>query len=158
LLAAVDERGIVARDPALEESNRRFRELPLHGWLGFEILQLGSTTVISVDVTDHLQGPFPGTIHGGILATLADVTCALTLGGTFDYAIERPVTTDMHIRYYRQPKSGPVTAEARLVHKGRRLLSTDCSIVDGEDRVLARATATYMIVTVSGAPAAEADA
>ena len=65
---------------------------------------------------------------------------------------ERPVTTDMHVRYLRQPKSGPITATARLVHRGRRILSTECSIVDGDGRDLVRATATYMIVTMQGLP------
>jgi uncharacterized protein (TIGR00369 family) len=52
----------------------------------------------------------------------------------------------MHVRYYRQPQSGPLTAEATVVHRGRRLLSTECSVSDAANRVLARSTATYMIV------------
>jgi acyl-coenzyme A thioesterase PaaI-like protein len=39
-------------------------------------------------------------------------------------------------------------AEARIVHDGRRLRSVECSVVDGEDRILIRATATYMMVPV----------
>jgi uncharacterized protein (TIGR00369 family) len=58
------------------------------------------------------------------------------------------VTTDLHVRYYRQPRSSPITAQAHVVHRGRRILSVECSVVDGEDRQLARSTATYMIVPV----------
>jgi uncharacterized protein (TIGR00369 family) len=57
-----------------------------------------------------------------------------------------PVTTDLHIRYYRQPHAGPITAEANLVYRGRRLLSRECAVTDAENRVLARSTATYMLV------------
>jgi hypothetical protein len=46
------------------------------------------------------------------------------------------VTTDMHIRYYRQPKGGPLIAEAKMVHRGRRLLSAECTVLDASDRVL----------------------
>jgi uncharacterized protein (TIGR00369 family) len=81
----------------------------------------------------------------GMLATLADIASAMTLGSTFDPAAEIPVTTDMHIRYFRQPLAGPLTAEANLVHRGRRLLSCECAVTDAENRVLARSTATYMI-------------
>ena len=88
----------------------------------------------------------PGTVHGGTLATLADVACAVSLWGNYEFPGEMPVTTDMHVRYYRQPRSSPVTAEARCVHRGRRLLSAECSITDAEGRDLVRATATYMIV------------
>jgi len=60
------------------------------------------------------------------------------------------VTTDLHVRYYRQPKAGPQTADASVVHMGRRLLGTECVVADAEERVLARTTATYMIVPFEG--------
>jgi uncharacterized protein (TIGR00369 family) len=61
--------------------------------------------------------------------------------------LEVPVTTDIHVRYYRQPLSGPLTANAVLVHAGRRILTSECSIVDGQNRELARATATFMLIS-----------
>jgi uncharacterized protein (TIGR00369 family) len=125
---------------------------PLHRFLGLEIEQFGDPSVVRMELTDDIRGPAPGTIHGGILATLADVTAAFTLSGGFDITRERPVTTDMHVRYFRQPKSGPITATARLIHGGRRILSAECLIVDGENRELVRATATYMIVAMEGLP------
>ena len=125
---------------------------PVHDWLGLEIELRGETAVVTLQLTDEVRGPAPGTIHGGILATLADVTAALTLSGNFDITKERPVTTDMHIRYYRQPKGGPIVATGRLVYRGRRILSAESSIVDGSGRELARATATFMIVQMQGLP------
>jgi len=37
-----------------------------------------------------------------------------------------------------------------LLRPGRRLLSAECSIVDAENRVLIRSTATYMIIPTDG--------
>jgi uncharacterized protein (TIGR00369 family) len=99
-----------------------------------------------MELSDEVRGAFEGTIHGGILATMADVTCALSVGGSYDTNQEAPVTTDLHIRYYRQPVAGPLTANATLVHSGRRILTSECSIVDAQNRELARATATFMLV------------
>lgn len=80
-----------------------------------------------------------------MLATLADVTCAAALW--VPMTLERTsVATDLHVRYYRQPQSGPITARADLVYGGRRMLGVDCSVVDGDERELVRATATYMVV------------
>jgi uncharacterized protein (TIGR00369 family) len=104
--------------------------------------------VLTMQVTEDVQGSAPGTIHGGMLATMADVASAVSLEGSYDMTAEIPVTTDLHIRYYRQPESGPLVAEAAMVHRGRRLLSSECSVKDGHDRVLVRSTATYMIVPV----------
>jgi len=99
-----------------------------------------------MELSDDVRGAFDGTVHGGMLATLADVTCALSTWGSYDVDLEVPVTTDMHVRYYRQPLSGPLTASAVLVHGGRRILTSECSIVDGQNRELARATATFMLI------------
>jgi uncharacterized protein (TIGR00369 family) len=93
-----------------------------------------------------VRGFAPGSVHGGMLATLADAASAWTLWGAFESGADIPVTTDLHIRYYRQPLAGPLTAEANLVHRGRRLLSCECAVTDAENRFLARSTATYMLV------------
>ena len=102
--------------------------------------------VISMPLTDEVRGFYEGTIHGGMLATLADAACAGCLWGVYDFGPQFTVTTDIHVRYYRQPKDGPLIAEARMVHHGKRLLSAECTIVDATDRVLLRSTATFMLV------------
>jgi uncharacterized protein (TIGR00369 family) len=114
--------------------------------MGITILRRGSPVVMTMEVSDAVRGSVAGSVHGGILATFADLACANSLAGAWGSDVEMPVTTDMHIRYYRQPRSGPLKAKATLVHRGRRLLSSECTITDAGDRVLVRATATYMIV------------
>jgi len=131
---------------ALEEFDRTGLTPPLHIQMGLKVVQLSPTTVVTMNLTDDFRGVAKGSIHGGILATFADATSAFALWNSFDVATEVPVTTDMHVRYYRQPRSGPLRGETAVVHRGRRLLSTECVVTDAEDRVLARATATYMIV------------
>ena len=129
------------------EARRTGRVPPLHTLMGLEIVRLTPTTILSMELTDDVRGLTEGTVHGGILATFADVTAAVALWNSFDAESEISVTTDMHVRYYRQPRSGPLTCEATVVHRGRRLLSTECVVTDAEQRVLARSTATYMIVS-----------
>lgn len=119
---------------------------PLHTLMGIEMVRLSPSTILSMELSDNVRGTVQGTIHGGILATFADVTMAVALWNSFDAEVEAPVTTDMHVRYYRQPRSGPLSAEATVVHKGRRLVGSECVLSDADDRVLTRSTATYMIV------------
>jgi uncharacterized protein (TIGR00369 family) len=120
--------------------------IPVHDRMGMKILQHGPRAVVTMELTEEVRGAFEGSVHGGMLATLADVACALAAAGTYDSEEEVPVTTDLHVRYYRQPLSGPLTATATLVHSGRRLMTSECSIVDDQNRELARATATFMLV------------
>lgn len=121
--------------------------VPLHRRMGLRFTQVTEDVVaMTMELSDEVRGAHDGSVHGGMLATFADVASALALTGIYNPAHEIPVTTDLHVRYYRQPTSGPLTAEARVVHRGRRLLSSECAIVDADKRVLARSTATYMIV------------
>jgi uncharacterized protein (TIGR00369 family) len=120
---------------------------PLHKQLGLKVLdRQGETLTVTMELDESVRGFAEGTVHGGILATFADVVSAFALHGTYSAGNQMPVTTDMHVRYYRQPQAGPLKAEATVVHRGRRLLSTECVIKDSKDRILARSTATYALV------------
>jgi uncharacterized protein (TIGR00369 family) len=143
--------------PSLAAMNETILQVPLHRQMGLRIHEHGSHTRVTMELSEAVSGAVavPGSIHGGILATFADVSSAAALWGAFDSEGNIPVTTDIHVRYYRQPRSGPLTAAVDLVHNGRRLLSTECAITDAEQRVLARSTATYMIVSI---PSSGADA
>jgi uncharacterized protein (TIGR00369 family) len=133
------------RDPL--EATEDLRTSPVHERMQLSVVrQEQGVAILSMPLTENLRGLAEGSIHGGMLATLADAASAISLQGSFELWSQIPITTDMHNRYYRQPQAGPLTAEATMVHSGRRLLSSECSIVDAAQRVLARSTATYMIV------------
>ena len=133
-------------DAELAQFNDSQRRTPVHAHMGLKCLEHGTRTVVTMELSDSVRGPVPGSVHGGMLATLADAASAFAISGEYELEAEIPVTTDMHIRYYRQPHAGPLTAEANVVHRGRRLLSCECAVTDAENRVLARSTATYMLV------------
>ena len=130
----------------LSTTDQFFYSNPVHAYMGLKVVQRAPTAILTMEVDEKYQGAMPGTIHGGLLATLADVACATALTGAFEEGVDVPVTTDMHVRYFRQPIASPLTAEATAVHTGRRLLSVECTIVDGAGRQLVRTTATYMLV------------
>ncbi len=123
------------------------RHVRLHDRMGLTIVSItDDTAVTTMELSEETAGSGPGTVHGGLLAAFADATAALAATRSLDNETEIQVTTDMHVRYFRQPKSGPLTATATMVHRGRRILSAECVIRDAEERDLARATATYMVV------------
>jgi len=135
------------------ESERLGLIPPLHVLLGLRIERIIPTSLVILPQGDYVRGPV-APIHGGLLATLADTACGAAMIGAFDPEVEMPVSTDIHIRYYRQPRSWPIKAEGRLVHRGRTFISAECVITDGDDRELVRTTGTYMIVRGFGDPSA----
>jgi uncharacterized protein (TIGR00369 family) len=131
---------------------------PFQELLGLVIEQIEPVAVVTMPLNEmfsglrprqHTQGaqPIQQSIHGGALATLVDVTCAMALAPKLHTSTEMQVTTEMNVRYYRQPRASPLTAEARVVHRGRRLAGVECVIKDADDHVIVRGHATYMIVT-----------
>jgi uncharacterized protein (TIGR00369 family) len=88
-----------------------------------------------------------GTIHGGVLATLADTAVAFALSTNFDGKMGF-ATADMTIHFLRRAKSD-VRARARIIKKGRRVNVGDVEIVDAGDRTVARALATFLLTTSS---------
>ncbi|HEY7053588.1 MAG TPA: PaaI family thioesterase [Mycobacterium sp.] len=124
---------------------------PVHDRLQISVVrQEPGHVTMSMPLTDDIRGYFEGSIHGGVLATFADIACAFCLEGCYDFGREFTVTTDMHNRYFRQPQGGPLVAEATMVHRGRRVMSAECSIADAANRILVRSTATYMVIPTDG--------
>jgi uncharacterized protein (TIGR00369 family) len=137
-------------------TDERLHMSPVHKRLGMSVVeQKPGFAVLSMPLSEDVQGFFEGSVHGGMLATLADVACASCLYGCYDFASEITVTTDMHVRYYRQPHGGPLRAEATMVHNGRNLLSAECVVTDAGGRVLIRSTATYTRISTQGRAAGQ---
>lgn len=121
--------------------------IPLNKQLGLKFLgREGDTLSATMELTESVRTSLEGTVHGGILATFADVVSAYALVGSYGAGNGVPVTTELHIRYFRQPRSGPLKAEATVVHRGRQRLSTECVIADADNRILARSTATFAVM------------
>ncbi|HVM40459.1 MAG TPA: PaaI family thioesterase, partial [Acidimicrobiia bacterium] len=119
-------------------------EVPLHEYLGVEFEHVGDgRSVIRLPLSDHVRG-LVAPVHGGVLATLSDIACGAAMAGSFDPAVEVPVSVDLHVRYYRQPKASPVVAEATIVHRGSRIVGVECSIRDADGLQVARTAASYM--------------
>ena len=79
-----------------------------------------------------------GGIHGGWIATLLD-SCMGCAGHT-TLAAGIPYTTiDLKVNYVRAvtPKVGVVRAEGKVLHAGRKLLSTEGRLVDANGKLYA---------------------
>lgn len=126
------------------------QEIPLHELLGFEFTAPpeGSTVAeVHMPVRPQAFG-FTSNLHGGAIATLVDLACALAAARAsgFDPETESLVTADMHVRYLGRPGTDRVTARAEIVRMGSQLIVIDCRITDGVDHVIAVADFSMMRV------------
>jgi uncharacterized protein (TIGR00369 family) len=134
----------------LEARRAASYEIPLHKMLGFsyEVPELdGDQAVVRMPVREEAFGS-RGNLHGGAIATMVDVACALAAARNsgFDPDKNSLVTADVHIRFLGRPKGDWVEARADVVRVGRQLIVVECKVVDEQERVIASADFSSMLV------------
>lgn len=85
-----------------------------------------------------------GTLHGGLTATLVDVSIGMSLmvalGG-------QPITTtDLTISYLRPVAEGKVRARGKVIKAGKTLSVGSAEVRDAHGRLIATAMGTYMAI------------
>jgi uncharacterized protein (TIGR00369 family) len=123
-------------------------DTPLHDLLGLEIVEMGDRfALLSMPVRPEAFNS-TGNLHGGAIATLIDVAAgtAAARGSGFEPGRQSIVTTDLHVRYLGRPHGDMIYARADLLKAGRQLIVVDCRVTDVEDRVIASADFSMMIV------------
>lgn len=86
-----------------------------------------------------------GTVHGGVLATLADTAVAFALSTNFDGKMGF-ATADLTIHFLRRAR-GDMWARARIVKKGKRINVGEVKIVDAQGAEVARALTSFVLTT-----------
>jgi len=124
----------------------RLPQAPVSERLSFWITEVGDgTAVFEGESGPHLLNPM-GTVHGGWALTLIDSAagCAahsLLPAGSSYTTVETKANFSKPINQL----TGRVRAEARVVSKGRQIVSASVQVVAKDGRVLAHGTSTIMV-------------
>lgn len=126
--------------------------IALHDLLGLDFTWHdgpGTTAEVQMPVRPPAFG-FTNNLHGGAIATMVDLACALAAARSTDHdpTVESLITTDMHVRYLGRARTHTVTAKASVVRAGSQLIVVGCDVVDGNDHVIAVADLSMMRVPV----------
>ena len=125
-----------------------FDQTPLHALLGLRFVSYDrGEVVVEMPVREQAFNS-SGNLHGGAIATLVDVTAgtAAALGSSFVPGENSIVTADLHVRYLGRPRTDAVRAYASVLRAGRSLVVVECRVRDGEERVIAAADFSAMVV------------
>jgi uncharacterized protein (TIGR00369 family) len=119
-----------------------FASVPFIHFLGLELgaVERGAVT-LHLDVRDELR-QVRGLLHGGVTASLIDTAAAFAIITTLAEA-ESTATVDLTIHYMRPLLSGRLTAHARVLRAGRRLLTVTVDVRDEAGNLAATALTTY---------------
>ena len=92
---------------------------------------------------EHRQAA--GVVQGGIIVALADYAFHLACR-PFLSPGQIAVTVEIKTNFLAPAEDGELTATARVVSAGRRIIVCDVDVVGDEDKLIARSLGTYMIV------------
>jgi uncharacterized protein (TIGR00369 family) len=85
-----------------------------------------------------------GTVHGGIFCDLADVAIGVAMASVLAEG-EGFSSLELHMTYLRPAVSGPLSADAKLIRRGQSTAYLECEVLDGDDKLLAKATSICVI-------------
>ena len=139
----VNSRSPPALAPTLIDRVRdRFRSFPLtRDWLlSIDDLAPGKASLSLVPSECTSNGT--GVVNGGVLATLADIGCALALCTYFDGRMPF-ATSDLHIRYL-EPANTTVVVEATVIRASLRSAILECRLLCA-GRIVGLCTAHFAI-------------
>ena len=119
--------------------------------IGLRLLEINEEHAVAEMRFKPGLGQFTGVFHTGALLTLADSTatsaCLYTTDpeGTLEPA-RFPLAVQLSANLIRNTGSGVVTAESRLVHRGRTTMVAETSVRDEQGRLLLLLTSTHLIL------------
>lgn len=120
---------------------------PIASALAFDIGGYGEGHVeILCEPQEFHYSPY-GMVHGGLAATLLDTATGCSIHTRLPSGIGY-ATLDLHVSYLRSitHETGAIRALGQVVSMGRRVAVAEGQLVDADDRQMARATATCLII------------
>lgn len=120
------------------------RTCPFNAWLGVRVVAASNEGVeIEVPWRDELVGsPDVRTMHGGVLAAIAETTAGLSLLAALGQA---GPAIDLRVDYHRPVRSGPLRGRGRVLRAGGTITSIESFVHDADDRLVASGRAVFLV-------------
>ena len=128
----------------------RIDRSPFNRWLQLRVSSVDEGGIeLEIRSREELTGnPDVGAIHGGILASLVDVTGTMSVIAQTGNSV---VTVDLRTDYHRPALGAMLWARGTIVKFGRQLSSVDVRILDSGKRLIASGRVVLMNTAFSGA-------
>ncbi len=117
--------------------------IPLADLLGFRVISVQrGEAVIEMETNSNHANPM-GTLHGGVLCTIADSAMGIAHASTLE-AGETGTTLELKINFLRPVWSDRLRAIGRVIKPGKTISLVECDILDSKERLVARSSSTCM--------------
>ncbi|HEV2139371.1 MAG TPA: PaaI family thioesterase [Nitrososphaerales archaeon] len=118
---------------------------PIMMTLGMKLVQFGDGKATLKMIVDRKYYNPMGTLHGGVMTDLADACMGIATMGTLGED-ETFTTLELKMNFIRPVFEDELTAEAKVLHRGRKVVLVESVVKNREGKEVARATATQMVL------------
>lgn len=129
---------------ARTDFEKHFNEFPLHKFLGLSMVELrDGYAKIAMDTGPNTLGGVGGSVHGGVLAALVDITILRALFAVPDPDVVPAGTADLGITYLRPALGKRIYSEGKVLKKGRQMAVIEVDITDENGKLCAKGRTIY---------------
>jgi uncharacterized protein (TIGR00369 family) len=130
----------------IEEIRSKVNESPFYRTISMAMLEAneeGSILRVKSDIKHHNLW---GTMHGGVIASLIDSSCGLSVASYLKDG-ETMVTISLHIDYIAAVIEGDLFGRGKMIHRGSRLARAEAVITNEDEKLIAKGYASFMITS-----------
>ena len=140
--SALDER-------FLDEIRARVRQSPFHQWAGITLVSVGGgASEVVMELGDHHFNP-QGIVHGGVIAAIADTSIGLALRSMLKPGFTHR-TAQLNVHFLAKGEGSRIIGRGTSGHLGQRMGYGEAEVSDANGRLLARASATFIVLPAPG--------
>jgi uncharacterized protein (TIGR00369 family) len=133
----------------LARARIRWDAHPLHRYFGLILEEVNEGFArCRLEASSTNRGGVHGSVHGGILAFIADVIALAAVTSVVRQGERTAGTAELNMSYLR-PAMGSVIGEARILRKGRTLVVADVDLSDDSGKLLAKGRVAYALHQLS---------
>ncbi len=130
----------------MEEALNRlmYSESPLFEKSGFKVLKLGEGYAeIGFPMSDDIRRR-GGVVHGGVIMYVLDSVCGLAII-SLNQGVDQ-YTVELKVNFLERLSKPPFKAKGRVVRMGGRLAVAEGEVLDGDNKICAKALGTWYVV------------
>jgi uncharacterized protein (TIGR00369 family) len=127
---------------------------PIARVLGMDLVEVEhGRAVFTLQPAEHQYNPI-GSVHGGVMATVLDSALACAVHSTLPVGTGY-TTVQLNVQFVRgvSADSPPLRCEAKVVHVGGRMATSEARLVDAQGTLYAHATTVCLVLRPSGGKA-----
>jgi len=149
-VGVADDAGPGLDSRQLETLAERVRRSPFHQWAGLRLISVGDGMAeLEMTLEPHHFNP-QGIVHGGIITAIADTSIGLALRSQLRPGLTHR-TAQLNVHFLAKGEGTRLTGRGQALHLGQRMGYGEADVLDGEGRLLARATGAFIVLPAPGA-------